>query len=510
MNGDGVLELYAQSYEYAKEHGELKMFFSSNEENIKCKWDIKASAEFYVDTDRVDVFLQDIASKYGAERALYVLSRTVQKYGENDSRFSVEARLIADKFKYHDKNKPSWSSFTNEYVIDDVKPDVICTLVCKLNEMQKGLENTAVNNIPDNIDKFYNIADNEQVVWIQYNPDGGTNGQFIYIYMNYDDILNAVDHDDPLEYLFETCNKEFKDKGTEGFDDIVEVFLTDSEDISSKEDYFVDKLLALTEPRYAIYQLKDDESLRDYRFANFDYLQQRGLYIDRENYNRVYRGRLQEGETLEDVFCRFNMAHPKDFNGRSLSISDIVTVVKDGTLTAHYVDRIGFKEIADFALPFGERKARRAIVDNLPVIVASQLASDELDELAEKLFNYDNAPKRNNEKGYWQMGNCLSAGDFEDITARYNKGEDICAELAQKIVGNPSEMSIYDFNSRGGYENIRLFINRTDDGLMFRTEEGFEVAHSWKTLGNALVKAAKEEYEYHLELDKAEEDEMEM
>lgn len=126
----------------------------------------------------------------------------------------------------------------------------------------------------------------------------------------------------------------------------------------------------------------------------------------------------------------------------------------------------------------------------------------ELDELSDKLFDYDNTPKYNGSTGYWKIGSGLSASEFEDITARYNRGENISAELAQKIIGIPSEISIYDFNSRGQYENTRFFVNRADDGLTFRTAEGFEITYSWEALGAALIKAAHKEFERHNELDR--------
>lgn len=357
-------------------------------------------------------------------------------------------------------------------------------------------------NIPDDLDKFYVSPEMEQVTWIHYNPDSSSGGQFVYTYMSYDDIFDAIEKDEPLDYLLETCEQELMDRGTEGFEGVAEEFMSHSEDISSEEEYFVDKLFALTEPRYAIYQLKDDESLLDYHFTNFEFLKKRGLYIDRENYNRVYRGRLQEGETLEDIYRRFNINHPKDFRGHSLSVGDIVAVKQDGKITAHFVDSVGFKEVPDFTLSREERKARRTLTDNLPVIAAKGLSSDELDELSDKLFDYDNTPKYNGSTGYWKIGSGLSASEFEDITARYNRGENISAELAQKIIGIPSEISIYDFNSRGQYENTRFFVNRADDGLTFRTAEGFEITYSWEALGAALIEAAHKEFERHNELDR--------
>ena len=44
----------------------------------------------------------------------------------------------------------------------------------------------------------------------------------------------------------------------------------------------------------------------------------------------------------------FNIDHPKDFRGHSLSVSDIVVLHQNGEDTAHYVDSFGYKEVPEF------------------------------------------------------------------------------------------------------------------------------------------------------------------
>jgi len=44
----------------------------------------------------------------------------------------------------------------------------------------------------------------------------------------------------------------------------------------------------------------------------------------------VYKGNLKEMD-LEDIFIKFNEDRPKDFQGHSLSVSDIVVLNKDGS-----------------------------------------------------------------------------------------------------------------------------------------------------------------------------------
>jgi len=103
---------------------------------------------------------------------------------------------------------------------------------------------------------------------------------------------------------------------------------------------------------YAIYQLKRDDATADLRFMNSEYLQEKGIVPQYENYELVYTGALTKDgsqiEKLEDLYRIFNIEHPQDFTGHSLSISDIVALKQAGVVSYHYVDSIGYKELANF------------------------------------------------------------------------------------------------------------------------------------------------------------------
>jgi len=103
---------------------------------------------------------------------------------------------------------------------------------------------------------------------------------------------------------------------------------------------------------YAIYQLKRDDATADLRFMNSDYLKAKGIEPQYENYELIYTGALAEGgsqiEKLEDLYRIFNIEHPQDFTGHSLSISDIVALKQAGVVSYHYVDSVGYKELHNF------------------------------------------------------------------------------------------------------------------------------------------------------------------
>ena len=55
--------------------------------------------------------------------------------------------------------------------------------------------------------------------------------------------------------------------------------------------------------------------------------------------------------SLDMIYQRFNVDHPADFKGHSLSVSDIVALKQNGVVSCHYVDSIGFRELPNFLKP---------------------------------------------------------------------------------------------------------------------------------------------------------------
>ena len=99
---------------------------------------------------------------------------------------------------------------------------------------------------------------------------------------------------------------------------------------------------------FSIYQIKGGDETRDFRFEPYDRLQAAGNVVDRANYELVYSAPLAPGTSLEDIYTCFNIDHPKDFKGHSLSVSDVVVLHQDGQDAAHFVDSVGFREVPEF------------------------------------------------------------------------------------------------------------------------------------------------------------------
>nr|WP_312577765.1 YodL domain-containing protein [Sedimentibacter sp.] len=129
--------------------------------------------------------------------------------------------------------------------------------------------------------------------------------------------------------------------------------------------------------RFGIYQLKGGEELHFHRFTSLEQLKKDGLNVDRANYELVYVAPLSQSDTLDGIFEKFNLHHPADFHGHSLSVSDVVCLQQNGEITSHYVDSYGFKELPTF---LGNEKQPE--LDPVTELAAR------LDEFAEKFDTY--------------------------------------------------------------------------------------------------------------------------
>ena len=114
------------------------------------------------------------------------------------------------------------------------------------------------------------------------------------------------------------------------------------------EEYAAAGFEAPQQDSFSIYQLRNEDSTRDYRFEPYDRLQAAGRTVDKANYAEVYSAPLTAGTTLEDIYRTFNVDHPADFKGHSLSISDVVVLHQNGQDTAHYCDSVGFQQVPEF------------------------------------------------------------------------------------------------------------------------------------------------------------------
>lgn len=82
-------------------------------------------------------------------------------------------------------------------------------------------------------------------------------------------------------------------------------------------------------------------------FHSYETIQKEGTQLSLDDYKQVYEGEFEENTDSrlpiqEQIYLMFNITHPKDFKGHSLSMSDIISV--DGKY--YFCDSFGFREIS--------------------------------------------------------------------------------------------------------------------------------------------------------------------
>ena len=102
-----------------------------------------------------------------------------------------------------------------------------------------------------------------------------------------------------------------------------------------------------------IYQINSKRDTKRIAFMRYEGLKQfQGkAEVDSAIYDKIYEGQVG-CKTLEDVYMIFNLYHPQDFHGHSLSVSDIVEVcekTEDGPEKGYYFcDSFGFRKVNEF------------------------------------------------------------------------------------------------------------------------------------------------------------------
>ena len=109
-----------------------------------------------------------------------------------------------------------------------------------------------------------------------------------------------------------------------------------------------DQSQAIQRDTFSTYQPKSGSETLDYRFEPLGTIRNNGLFVKTKNYKLVYTAPLTEKDDQECIYTHFNIDHPADLKGHSLSLSDIMVLHQDGEDAAHYCDRFGFSQVPEF------------------------------------------------------------------------------------------------------------------------------------------------------------------
>lgn len=85
-----------------------------------------------------------------------------------------------------------------------------------------------------------------------------------------------------------------------------------------------------------------------YLFRGWEYAKEKFSINDYDNEYEIELDDELDVIILEKLFELFNINHPKDYQCRSMSVSDIVRIERNGNFFIwYYCDRIGWEDITD-------------------------------------------------------------------------------------------------------------------------------------------------------------------
>ena len=102
---------------------------------------------------------------------------------------------------------------------------------------------------------------------------------------------------------------------------------------------------------FEIYQIKPTPDARKCMYMNLSMIDRMGYVLSKDIYTLVYTDIIKNADKLstrvflEDIFTKFNLDRPRNFRGRSMSVSDIIVMYINGEKTTYYVDGSDFARL---------------------------------------------------------------------------------------------------------------------------------------------------------------------
>lgn len=222
---------------------------------------------------------------------------------------------------------------------------------------------------------------------------------------------------------------------------------------------------------FSIYQINTDRDNNRVCFLGLDTLErfQHSKEVDPVLYDRVYDGKL-DCNSLETIYEKFNINHPADYKGRSLSVSDVVEIRESDTLNPgfYFVDSIGFKSI-----PFGKSLCKEPVEaggGKISVLLVEPNKYPKMIEIDDTL----------------EAMQAVVGGDIEEYMPFEDEVAIICNEEG-KVNGLTPNRAVYEENSREMQDIIC--------GKFFITYAPFD-AERFQSLPPDLAEKYREKFKY--------------
>lgn len=229
--------------------------------------------------------------------------------------------------------------FANERIPSDILPEDIYRYELRGSDYDAGYPSTVENQVMVNHAGTILTAvpmDVSELGWLRLGEELNFTGGMVTL-REYQQAMASVDLKIEAEWMENAIGRANENLYLGGYDD-----------------------------RYAIYQLHPAGKGRAYQFMGMDFITSHQLSVEGMDYRFIYGGRLSAADTLDSLYERFNLDHPENYEGHSLSVSDVIVMQRNHQAQAYYVDSFGFKELPEFVLQRQEEvEKERAREDSL-------------------------------------------------------------------------------------------------------------------------------------------------
>lgn len=223
------------------------------------------------------------------------------------------------------------------------------------------------------------------------------------------------------------------------------------------------KLIEKPKTYYELFQLNRAENNHRVRFMSLEQLKELGLEVNRDNYEKVYSGELQENENLDTLYERFNIHHPADFKGHSMSVSDVVVLTTGGEVKAYYCDSFAFTEIPNF---LSEQQLQEYILLNPDDRTVSWVyynpdGNDGSGQIVHEVVSVDELSQGIQAVPVEELSEFFSKNGVQHIQDIENS-KTYVSEYEEYLAGQPSGLK-YSWNSEMSAEDYEAFKNMIRD-----------------------------------------------
>ena len=181
-----------------------------------------------------------------------------------------------------------------------------------------------------------------------------------------------------------------------------------------------------------IYQINMERDTNRIAFMDYDNIArfQGSPDIDCKIYDKVFEGEV-DCKSLEDVFKIFNLDHPDNYKGRSLSVSDVVAINDRNEVEPgfYFCDDIGYKKVVFHPEECAEL-INQPDKDTITVLVIEPMKKPKLVEIGTSL----------------EVMQAVVGGMIEEYMPYEDEVAIICNEEG-KVNGLPLNRAVYDEQS---------------------------------------------------------------